>query len=128
MVYRIFQKLGRPVPQRFSTLQDINRFAMSVYRPTLYPGQLIIFRSVTRGASPENDELLGWGGLAPQGIEVHDITGSHHDMLNEPNVRVLAEKLRVCLDRVQVQSRAHRPARPSMAPPAPRVDRPHRPF
>jgi thioesterase domain-containing protein len=103
MVYRIFKILGRPVPQRFSNLEDINRFAMSLYRPTVYPGQLVIFRSVTRSETPDNDELLGWGGLVSKGIEVHDITGRHLDMLNEPNVRVLAEKLRECLDRVQSQ-------------------------
>ncbi|HYM74921.1 MAG TPA: SDR family NAD(P)-dependent oxidoreductase [Candidatus Dormibacteraeota bacterium] len=114
MVYRLFHRLGRPVPQRVSTLQDINRFAMSLYRPTLYPGRLIIFRSVTRsvGAVPENDELLGWGGLAAGGIEVQDVPGSHGDMLNEPNVRVLAEKLQICLDRVQVRP-PHDPPQPS---------------
>ena len=41
--------------------------------------------------------------LLSKGIEVQDITGSHLDMLKEPNVRVLAEKLRACLDRVQFQ-------------------------
>jgi hypothetical protein len=33
---------------------------------------------------------------------VKDVTGRRLDMLIEPNVRVLAEKLRASLDRVQV--------------------------
>ena len=109
MAYRIFGKLDRPLPQRFSTLPKVNGFAMSQYRPTVYPGQLVIFRSVNREETFENDELLGWGGLAVGGIEVFDITGTHLEMLYEPNVRVLAEKLRSCLDRARASRWRRRP-------------------
>ncbi len=101
MLYRFFHKFGHTVPQRFSTLEDINRFAMSLYRPAVYPGRLTIFRSLSREGAFENDELLGWGGLVTGGIEVQDVTGRHIEMLKEPNVRLLATKLRECLDRVQ---------------------------
>jgi len=113
IVYRLFYKLGRPVPQRVSTLQEINRFAMSLYRPTVYPGHLTIFRSVTRSTAFDNDELLGWGGMASHGIEVQDITGRHLDILKEPNVLILAEKLRVCLDRIQPSPQIDGAAEPS---------------
>ncbi len=115
-VHQLFHKLGRPLPQRVSTLGGINRFAMSAYRPSVYPGHLVIFRSVTRGATFENDELLGWGGKALGGIEVQDIPGRHLDMLKEPNVRVLAEKLRAWLDRVQVSPQHERPVEPADVP------------
>ncbi len=82
-------------------VQTINRIAGSEYRPTAYPGRLTIFRSVSRSLLDGDDELLGWGGLAAGGIEIQDVTGSHLDMLSEPNVRMLAEKLRASLDRVQ---------------------------
>jgi thioesterase domain-containing protein/NADP-dependent 3-hydroxy acid dehydrogenase YdfG/acyl carrier protein len=101
MVYRLFDRFGRQVPQSVSKLEDINRFAMSIYRPTVYPGRLTIFRSVTRTAAVDNDELLGWGKLVSGGIEVQDVPGRHRDILIEPNVRILAEKMRTCLDRVQ---------------------------
>jgi thioesterase domain-containing protein len=112
MLYRLFHRLGRQIPQRISTLENINRFAMSLFRPTVYPGKLIIFRSVSRGTTFDNDELLGWGRLVSGGIEVQDVAGRHIEMLNEPNVRVLALKLRTCLDRVQVQPLRDRPAKP----------------
>ena len=102
MLHRLFHRVGGEVPQRFSNLEDINRFAMSLYRPAIYPGRLTIFRSLSREAAFENDELLGWGGLVAGGIEVQDVTGRHLEMLKEPNVRLLADKLRACLDRVQV--------------------------
>jgi thioesterase domain-containing protein len=56
---------------------------------------------VTRTAAVDNDELLGWGKLVSGGIEVQDVPGRHRDILIEPNVRILAEKMRTCLDRVQ---------------------------
>ena len=56
---------------------------------------------MSRSLLDGDDELLGWGGLAAGGIEIQDVTGSHLDMLSEPNVRMLAEKLRASLDRVQ---------------------------
>jgi acyl transferase domain-containing protein/thioesterase domain-containing protein/acyl carrier protein len=115
MAYGIFGKLDRPLPQRFSTLPNVNGFAMSQYRPTVYPGQLVIFRSVNREEIFENDELLGWGGLAEGGIEVFDITGTHLEMLYEPNVRVLAEKLRSCLERAQSHAHSEHPGPASEA-------------
>ncbi|NEP35277.1 MAG: hypothetical protein F6K38_28820, partial [Moorea sp. SIO3B2] len=41
--------------------------------------------------------LNGWDGMAASGIEVHHIPGDHISMMLEPNVRVLAEKLKACL-------------------------------
>jgi acyl transferase domain-containing protein/thioesterase domain-containing protein/acyl carrier protein len=102
IVHGLFQRLGRPLPQSVSTLEKINLLAMAQYRPTIYPGKLTIFRSVTRDEVFGDDELLGWGGLVSGGIEVQDVTGGHLEMLIEPNVRVLAEKLRMCLDGVQI--------------------------
>jgi acyl transferase domain-containing protein/thioesterase domain-containing protein/acyl carrier protein len=115
MAYGIYAKLDRPLPQRFSTLPNVNGFAMSQYRPSVYPGQLVIFRSVNREETFENDELLGWGGIARGGIEVFDITGTHLEMLYEPNVRVLAEKMRSCLDRAQDHSHTEFPGHASEA-------------
>jgi thioesterase domain-containing protein len=100
-VARILRKLGKPIPQRIGNLREINRYAMSQYQPAVYPGQLIIFRSLVRGFTSDTDEQNGWGGLVSGGIEVHDVPGGHEDMLFEPHVRLLAQKLRACLDRVQ---------------------------
>jgi len=97
----VVHKLGWSLPEGMSALERINLLAMAQYRPRVYPGKLTIFRSVTRDAAMGMDELLGWGSLVSGGFEVHDVTGRHLEMLMEPNVRILAEKLRLCLDRVQ---------------------------
>jgi acyl transferase domain-containing protein/thioesterase domain-containing protein len=99
-LYRLFPIFGRPLPQRVGTLKDIHRFAALKYKPTVYSGSLVIFRSITQSALNGHDELLGWGGLAA-GMEVEGIPGTHRDLTREPNVQVLAKKLRACLDRAQ---------------------------
>ena len=45
----------------------------------------------------EPDPLLGWGGMATGGIEIHELPGYHRAYLWEPGVTVLAEKLTSCL-------------------------------
>ncbi len=86
-------------------LRTINRLAGSLYHPAVYPGHVTIFRSVNRTPFDGDDELLGWGGMAAGGIEVQDVMGTHTNMLREPNVRMLAEKLRSCLDRAEEAQR-----------------------
>ena len=99
--YQLLHKTRILSASSMPNLETINRIAGSMYRPAVYPGRLTIFRSVSRTPLDGDDGLLGWGGLAAGGIEVHDVTGTHMDMLSEPNVRMLSEKLRACLDRAQ---------------------------
>jgi thioesterase domain-containing protein len=42
------------------------------------------------------DPEYGWGGLATR-LETHEVPGNHIDMFLEPNVEILAAKLRACL-------------------------------
>jgi len=99
MLSRIFPGLVRPVPPSGGTIEDVNALAGANYRPDVYPGRLTLFRSTARGPLHGDDEFLGWGGLAAEGIEVHHIPSTHLDILQEPGVRVLSDKLRECLDR-----------------------------
>ncbi|HEX5603001.1 MAG TPA: thioesterase domain-containing protein, partial [Pyrinomonadaceae bacterium] len=43
------------------------------------------------------DPLKGWGDLATEGVEVYVVPGDHFSMMREPNVSVLAEQLRTCI-------------------------------
>jgi hypothetical protein len=58
-----------------------------MYKPTVNPESLVIFRSMTRRALEGNDELFGWGGLAAPGIEVQDTPGRHRDKLRKDEVK-----------------------------------------
>ena len=103
LLYRAYKLAGRSLPQTFGTVQDINSFAAANYAPRFFSGKVTIFRSAVRSFLEGNDELLGWRELA-QTLEVHDVPGSHHDITREPNVRVLADKMRQALSKVAAES------------------------
>jgi len=70
------------------------------YRQQPYPGKLTLFSAEHREDwfGSNRDPQLGWGAWARGGVEVHRIPGGHIRMVQEPSVRVLAEKLRRCLN------------------------------
>ena len=95
--YRFLQSLGRPLPQNVGDLEEVNSFAATKYVPKVYHGKLTLFRSMKRVVQQGSDEYLGWKEFAGAGVEVHHIPSTHFDILQEPGVSVIAEKLRTCL-------------------------------
>jgi len=81
---------------------------MRSYAGGLFEGRITLFRpenpiEYIGKEAPENyytDEEpdAGWGRLAAQGVEVLTLPGQHYTMMQEPHVKVLAEKLRACID------------------------------
>ena len=57
------------------------------YRPSFYPGKVILFRSKQQPLGIVHDRTLGWGGLAGD-LEIHDVVGLHAAVVAEPRVRV----------------------------------------
>jgi amino acid adenylation domain-containing protein len=85
-----------PVELRFLYLQEVCFRARRRYRPGRFAGKILLFRAERQplGDLFEPDPYLGWGGLAAEGITVHDVPGHHGLHIREPNVRVLAETLK----------------------------------
>lgn len=96
--YRLFNALGRALPQKIASIEEMNAYAAVNYHPEAYPGKLTLFRSTQRVAQEGNDTLLGWGELASGGVEVHHVRSTHFSILKQPGVKVLAERLRARLD------------------------------
>jgi thioesterase domain-containing protein len=48
----------------------------------------------------ETRRLRRWHELARGGLEIHHVPGNHSEMLEEPNVEVLAKALKQCIDKV----------------------------
>jgi thioesterase domain-containing protein len=44
---------------------------------------------------------MGWDQVSSEPVETYSVPGDHITMMTEPHVRVLAEKLRACLDKAQ---------------------------
>lgn len=109
-LFTIARALGRPLPQRFGTIEDVNRFAAAHYSPKLYNGRLTVFRAAPDRASM--DSQLGWGRVATE-VEVNEITGDHNEITNEPHVRVLAAKLARSLESTNLAHEQSRLAAPA---------------
>ncbi len=77
-----------------------NMKAWQEYRPRFYPGKVVLFNAVEQDPAIIRDPKYGWPGLATK-IETHFIPGNHDTILMEPHVRVLASKIKECLQREQ---------------------------
>ena len=77
--------------------------AEEIYDPAgrVYPGKVTLFRAIDT-KHDFHDNRLGWRNLAQGGVEVYDVPGTHTSMREEPNVSVLVEKLKPCLEKAQL--------------------------
>jgi acetoacetyl-CoA synthetase len=69
------------------------RVAMTTYRPQPYDGSPVHY---VRAALPEperGDPLPLWRRIAKRGLAVAQVSGSHTEMILEPNVELLAATL-----------------------------------
>jgi amino acid adenylation domain-containing protein len=102
---QVYQQIGRPLPDELQDFlyQRANIDASNRYTPQVYSGQVTFFKvtiNLGGGISPE----ASWRELVTGGLEVHTVPGDHLGMLKEPNVKILGQKLRACLDKVLVSS------------------------
>ncbi|MGH7410405.1 MAG: non-ribosomal peptide synthetase, partial [Candidatus Methylomirabilis sp.] len=108
--YRFYEGVRRPLPRALQNVYEANGLAARQYAPQVYAGRVTLFRASDRGLERFYEPLLGWGGLAAGGVEVHVIQGGHTTMVSEPHVRALADELRTCLRKSQAEEPADRPA------------------
>ncbi|MBD2355858.1 amino acid adenylation domain-containing protein [Tolypothrix sp. FACHB-123] len=70
-----------------------------------YQGKASIFKPVDHiSLSYDYEPDFGWGKLVKGGLDIYEIPGVHTDIFQEPNVQVVAEKLKDCLDKIQDKS------------------------
>ena len=106
-IYSTCGAFGLAVPRMVQRPQDVNWYALARYAVREYPGRITLFRA-TEGIGAVDErygEELGWNGIAKLGTEVHEIPGSHLELMREPNVRIVAQKLGACLDRIHESGR-----------------------
>ena len=102
-VYSSFANLGRPLPRALQDIKELNSLAVREYVPQVYDGHVTLFWA-SSDLRASVDFVEGWRALAGGGIEVHEIPGSHLDIVKEPHVQELAKKLSGCLGRAQRSS------------------------
>ncbi len=110
------QDLSGPesLPQHIRQIFKLHEQAARDYVPQAYQGQVTLFKATeqpilnaTSLATWRRYPLLGWERLAAGGVKVYEVPGCHAfegSLLSEPYVRVLAKKLKTCLDELMRDS------------------------
>jgi aspartate racemase len=97
---RSYETLGRRLPRAFRDIKEFNSLAVRAYTPQVYDGPVTLFWA-SADLRTSIDLVEGWRALAGAGIDVHEIPGSHLDIIKQPHVGELANKLSACLDRAR---------------------------
>ncbi len=112
------QSNGEVHPAEFRSEAIKNAFyrALPKYGLRRFPGTITLFRPKLDKAYVLGPKRIlnsakefvyhdnGWGPYADR-VEVHEVPGDHDSMVLEPNVRVLAQRLRACLAGVENEAR-----------------------
>jgi amino acid adenylation domain-containing protein len=86
-------------------VSEENIQAIQSYSPQPYMGKITQFMCSDGPQRSYEDRRLAWSSLSPNGLEIHVVPGDHLNMVEEPNVRVLAHELQNCLDRADERPR-----------------------
>ena len=97
--------------ERLLRVQLSNSEAMQNYLPLPYPGTSFLFRAEKGLLSFSQDvsalePTLGWGKVIAN-IELHTIPGFHEYMVHQPNVSILAQKLKDCIEQALNRDEHH---------------------
>ncbi|WP_017318022.1 non-ribosomal peptide synthetase [Mastigocladopsis repens] len=108
--YKRFLEKSEALPEGDKHLDILgaNVQALNQYSFQGYPGRMTLLRTDDKNrhdaVGVQYDALFGWGELVVGGIDVYHIPGSHLSLLEEPNVQVLAEKLKLCLEKAHAMN------------------------
>ncbi|WP_413174048.1 AMP-binding protein [Anabaena azotica] len=87
---------------KYLKIIDANTQALQEYQFPTYSGKVTLFRTEDEYRSDKigikYDPRFGWGEIVTGELDIYHIPGSHLSLLDEPYVRVLAEKLQECLE------------------------------
>jgi thioesterase domain-containing protein/acyl carrier protein len=87
-----------PLPPEYLQVLEANFQAARDYIGTVYPGNVTLFRSSIQPVAKSLHPELGWGDLVSGEIDVHSVPGQHGNLLKEPCVQILTQKLKLCLE------------------------------
>jgi thioesterase domain-containing protein len=105
-VESVFAKLHLRIPRSraytLDALQKAHNMAYENYEPRPYEGPVALFRVSKQPLGIYSDPTLGWGQLMKGSWELYKVPGYRLGILQEPRVQILAEQLRICLDKARV--------------------------
>ena len=89
-----------PPSSELLQLIDANFQASSSYVARPYSGNLTLFRCQMQTLDYYLSPDLGWGDLVSGNLEICNVASSHYTILREPVVRLVAEKIVSCLEKI----------------------------
>jgi len=99
MIYNAYRGRSKPLPRVLQDVREAGYLANKEYFPQPYGGKVTLFRAKVRSIVDSRRLDMGWGRLAVGGVEIREVPGDHVDMLMPPQVGLLAEQLRDCIDK-----------------------------
>ncbi len=106
--YRLWSRFGgqnTSEPMSFAEDEAFNR-ATYDYVPTVYTGEVILFRPEIRLHGLSQDPTFGWDAVAPK-LRIIDVPGDHVTMFSPPNLDVLASKVAELLEQVSARVKTY---------------------
>jgi aspartate racemase len=92
MIFRSYQNLGRDLPDALRDVEEFNWLAARNFVPKFYRGKVTLFWA-SSDLRAKFDLIEGWQTLA-RAVDIHEVPGTHLDIIEEPHVAELAAKLR----------------------------------
>ncbi len=89
------RRTGLPQPAYLRRDEELEVLVARLHRPRPVAGSVVLFRSNSRPANHWQLDDLGWAGLATGGVRVVQVPGSHLEMLHQPQVKALGERIAV---------------------------------
>jgi thioesterase domain-containing protein len=88
-------------------VSSINLAALRKHRIKHFPGRITLFRASEPLKGTITDRCMGWTSLADE-LEIYEVPATHAEILHEPQVKKIAEKLRAAMDdgRLRLRGRA----------------------
>ncbi len=83
--------------QRLMQVYKTNVSTAKRYAPNFYSGKIILFQATERDEDISLEPDLGWRGYATEGVEIIQVPGSHQNMMRSPQIKILAEQLKIYL-------------------------------
>jgi amino acid adenylation domain-containing protein len=99
-IYRSYNNLGLNLPQALKDIEQFNWLAAQQYCPQPFDGRVTLFWA-SKDLRAKSDMVEGWQTLARGGMDLHEIAGTHLDMIKDPHVAELGKKLNACLEGAQ---------------------------
>ncbi|QIR38206.1 amino acid adenylation domain-containing protein [Tolypothrix sp. PCC 7910] len=88
-------------PYNMALIETFKQATMADYVPQPYSGKVTLFTTKEILRWCQFKPSRGWYEMAKQGVEIHEVPGTHLGMLAEPSVQLLADKLIVCLEQLK---------------------------